>query len=298
MTAKDAPRTIRVAHSPDSDDAFMFHALANGKIGTGRYEFVHELRDIETLNRAAFEGTYEVSAVSFHAYCHLADRYALLPHGASFGDGYGPVLVARRPMTKEELRGAEIAVPGLLTTAYLALRLYLGGAEPRPRGAPSGPPLGEPKYRVVPFDRIMEEVAGGSVPCGLLIHEGQLTYAEEGFHLVEDLGAWWKRETGLPLPLGCNVIRKDLGPEAVREVSRLLSASIAYALDHREEALDHAMRYARDLPREKADRFVGMYVNDWTRGYGERGREAVRVLLRRAHEAGIVPKKVEPEFTE
>lgn len=281
MTGK---RTIRVAHSPDSDDAFMFHALANGKIETGRYAFVHELRDIETLNQAAFRGTYEVSAVSFHAYCHLADRYAILPHGASFGDGYGPVLVSRGPMTKAQLRGAEIAVPGLLTTAYLALRLYLGGAEP--------------KHRVVPFDRIMDEVKGGASPCGLLIHEGQLTYAEEGFHLVEDLGVWWKRETGLPLPLGCNVIRKDLGEDVVREVSRLLSASIAYALDHRAEALDHAMRYARDLPREKADTFVGMYVNDWTRGYGERGREAVRALLRRAHEAGIVPRKIEPEFTE
>jgi len=281
MTAKPA---IRIAHSPDSDDAFMFHALANGKIATGGFEFVHELRDIETLNQAAFQGTYEVSAVSFHAYCHLAGRYAILPHGASFGDGYGPVLVSRAPMTKAQLRGTEIAVPGLLTTAYLALRLYLGGAEPR--------------RRVVPFDRIMGEVKRGASPCGLLIHEGQLTYAEEGFHLVEDLGAWWKKETGLPLPLGCNVIRKDLGKEVVREVSRLLSESIAYALDHRAEALDHAMRYARDLPREKADAFVGRYVNEWTRGYGERGREAVRTLLGRAYEAGIVPKKVEPEFTE
>ncbi len=278
------PTTIRVAHSPDSDDAFMFYALATGKIDAGGYEFVHELHDIETLNRAAFEGRYEVSAVSFHAYCHLAERYAILPHGASFGDGYGPVIISRGPMEKEALRGAEIAVPGLLTTAYLTYRLYMGGAEP-PR-------------RVVPFDAIMEEVRSGAAPAGLLIHEGQLTYNEEGFGLIEDLGLWWRRETGGPLPLGCNVIRKDLGPGAVREVSRILRESIVYALEHREEALDHAMAYARGLPREKADTFVGMYVNDWTRAYGEAGREAVRTLLARAAEAGIVPRRLEPEFAE
>ncbi len=278
------PTTIRVAHSPDSDDAFMFYALATGKIDSGGYEFVHELHDIETLNQAAFEGRYEVSAVSFHAYCHLAERYAILPHGASFGDGYGPVIISRGPMEKEALRTAEIAVPGLLTTAYLTYRLYMGGEEP-PR-------------RVVHFDAIMEEVRSGAAPAGLLIHEGQLTYEEEGFGLVEDLGLWWRRETGGPLPLGCNVIRKDLGPEAVREVSRILRESIVYALEHREEALDHAMAYARGLPREKADTFVGMYVNEWTRAYGEAGREAVRTLLARAAEAGIVPRRLEPEFAE
>jgi len=279
------PTTIRLAHSPDSDDAFMFHALANGKIETGDFEFLHELRDIETLNRAAFEGRYEISAVSFHAYCHVADRYAILPHGASFGDGYGPVLISKEPLARADLlAGAEVAVPGLLTTAYLTLRLYLGGAEP--------------KHRVVPFDRIMEEVGRGALPAGLLIHEGQLTYAEEGFRLVEDLGRWWKAETGGPLPLGCNVVRKDLGPAAIRQVSRLLGESIRYALAHREEALDYAMAYARDLPRGKADAFVGMYVNEWTKGYGEAGREAVRVLLGRAAEAGLLPRRVEPEFVE
>lgn len=276
------PQIIRVAHSPDSDDAFMFHALANDKIDAGGYEFVHELHDIETLNQAAFGGKYEVSAVSFHGYCHIAEKYAILPHGASFGDGYGPVIITREPMNKEALRSVEIAVPGLLTTAYLTLRLFLGGDEP--------------KHRVVHFDRIMDEVKSGAAEAGLLIHEGQLTYEEEGFHLVEDLGLWWQKETGGPLPLGCNVIRKDLGPETVREVSRVLGESINYALEHREEALDHAMAYARDLPREKADTFVGMYVNDWTRSYGEAGRRAVITLLARAADAGIIPYRTEPEF--
>ena len=278
------PQTIRVAHSPDSDDAFMFHALANDKIDTGGFEFVHELHDIETLNQAAFEGKYEVSAVSFHGYCHIAGGYAILPHGASFGDGYGPVIVTREPMTKEALRGVEIAVPGLLTTAYLTLRLYMGGDEP--------------SRRVVHFDRIMEEVKSGAAAAGVLIHEGQLTYEAEGFHLVEDLGIWWKKETGGPLPLGCNVVRKDLGAETVRAVSRVLSESINYALDHREEALDYAMTYARDLPRAKADTFVGMYVNDWTRSYGDAGREAVRTLLSRAGSAGIVLEMTDPEFVD
>ena len=275
-------KVIRVAHSPDSDDAFMFHALANEKIAQGAYEFIHELHDIETLNQAAFEGEYEVSAISFHAYCHLADRYAILPHGASFGDNYGPVIISREPMTPEALRDVEIAIPGLLTTAYLTLRLYMGGEEP--------------KHRVVHFDQIMDEVKKGASPAGLLIHEGQLTYEEEGFHLVEDLGKWWMRETGGPLPLGCNVIRKDLGPEVVGEVSRLLHQSIVYALENRDEALDHAMAYARDLPREKADVFVGMYVNEWTRSYGDAGRKAVSTLLNRAAEAGIIPERIEPEF--
>jgi len=276
--------TIRVAHSPDSDDAFMFHALTNNKIDTGNFEFVHELHDIETLNQSAFEGKYEVSAVSFHGYCHITDRYAILPHGASFGDGYGPVIISQEPMTKEALRRAKIAIPGLLTTAYLALRLYLGNEEP--------------PHRVVHFDAIMDEVRKGKAAAGLLIHEGQLTYKEEGFHLVEDLGVWWKNETGGPLPLGCNVIRKDLGTDTIREVSYILGESILYALKHRAEALDHAMAYARDLPREKADAFIGMYVNTWTRSYGDAGRNAVHTLLARAASAGIVPEGTEPEFSD
>lgn len=276
--------TIRVAHSPDSDDAFMFHALTNNKIDTGNFEFVHELHDIETLNQAAFKGKFEVSAVSFHGYCHITDRYAILPHGASFGDGYGPVIISQKPMNKEVLRKAEIAVPGLLTTAYLALRLYLGNEEP--------------SHRVVHFDAIMDEVRSGKAAAGLLIHEGQLTYEKEGFHLVEDLGVWWKNETCGPLPLGCNVIRKDLGTDTIREVSHILGESILYALKHRDEALDHAMAYARNLPREKADTFIGMYVNTWTRSYGDAGRNAVHTLLARAASAGIVAEGTEPEFLE
>jgi 1,4-dihydroxy-6-naphthoate synthase len=275
-------RTIRVAHSPDSDDAFMFYALASGKIDTGGIEYVHELQDIQSLNQRALRGELEVSAVSIHAYAYLADRYALLPHGASMGDRYGPRLVARSPMDKSDVTGRRIAVPGLLTTAYLALRLY------------------EPDFIPVPtpFDQIEDVVAAGDVDLGLLIHEGQLTYQDRGLHLVTDLGQWWFEETGLPLPLGGNVVRKDLGPDLVRRISRHLRASIAYSLEHRGAALDHAMRYARGLDRSKADTFVGMYVNDWTLDYGERGRTAVRELLARGTAAGIIDRPVEVEFVE
>jgi 1,4-dihydroxy-6-naphthoate synthase len=272
--------TIRIAHSPDSDDAFMFYALAEGKIDTDGIVYIHELADIETLNQRALRGELEVTAVSIHAYAYLADRYALLPHGASMGDRYGPRLVARSPKNRADVRGRRIAVPGALTTAYLALRLY------------------EPEFTAlqVPFDKIEETVLNDEADMGLLIHEGQLTYAENGFSLVEDMGEWWYQETGLPLPLGGNVIRKDLGPDLIATVSRHLYDSIAYGLNHRHKALDHAMRYARGLEREKADTFVGMYVNDLTLDYGERGREAVRRLLARGVQSGIIPHPVTVEF--
>jgi 1,4-dihydroxy-6-naphthoate synthase len=281
-------RTIHVAHSPDSDDAFMFYALAEGKIDTDGITYVHELQDIETLNRRALRAELEVTAVSIHAYAYLADRYALLPHGASMGDRYGPRLVAREPTSRSgargssarRLRGARVAIPGTLTTAYLALKLFA------------------PDFVAVPtpFDRIEDAVVDGEVDFGLLIHEGQLTYAERGLHLVADMGEWWFQTTGLPLPLGGNVVRKDLGEELVETISRHLRASIAYGLAHRADALDHAMRYARGLDRGKADRFVGMYVNDWTLDYGERGREAVRRLLERGVEEGVIDRPVQVEF--
>jgi 1,4-dihydroxy-6-naphthoate synthase len=272
--------TIHVAHSPDSDDAFMFYALASGKIDTEGLTYVHELQDIETLNQRALRGELEVTAVSIHAYAYLSDQYALLPHGASMGDRYGPRLVARREMTKDEIRGKRIAIPGPLTSAYLALRLF------------------EPDFTPVPtpFDKIEDAVADGAVDLGLLIHEGQLTYAERGLHLVQDLGAWWFDTTGLPLPLGGNVVRKDLGPDLTRKISRHLRDSIAYGLDHRTGALDHAMQYARGLDRSKADAFVGMYVNDWTLDYGDRGRRAVRLFLDRGVESGVIPRPVTVDF--
>ena len=279
---ESAQRTIRVAHSPDSDDAFMFYALAEGKIDTGGIRYVHELQDIESLNQRALRGELEVTAVSIHAYAHLADRYALLPHGASMGDRYGPRLVAREPLAKAQVRGRRIAIPGSLTTAYLALRLFEPNFVPVP----------------VPFDQIEDAVASGTVDLGLLIHEGQLTFADRGLHLVTDLGAWWSDETGLPLPLGGNVVRKDLGDALVRTVSRHLRESIRYALEHRDGALDHAMRFARGLSRDRADTFVGMYVNAWTLDYGPRGREAVRTLLARGADAGIIPRRVTPEFVD
>ena len=279
--AQDAPAgTIRVAHSPDSDDAFMFYALANDRLDTGNLRFEHELSDIESLNRRALIGELEVSAVSIHAYAYLTARYALLASGSSMGDRYGPRLVAREAFAREDLKGKKVAVPGEWTTAFLALKLY----EP------------EVEHVVVPFDEIMEYVARGGADVGLLIHEGQLTHESEGFSLIEDLGEWWYSETRLPLPLGGNVVRRDLGEETIREVARLIKASIQYALDHREEALAYALDYARDLPREQADRFVSMYVNEWTVDYGETGRKAVRALLSRGHEAGVIPHKVEVEF--
>jgi 1,4-dihydroxy-6-naphthoate synthase len=275
-------RTIHVAHSPDSDDAFMFYALAEGKIDTGDLRYVHELQDIETLNQRALRGELEVTAVSIHAYAYLADRYALLPHGASMGDQYGPRLVAREPMSRGDVRGKRVAIPGPLTSAFLALRLY------------------EPDFIPVPtpFDQIEEAVEGGDVDLGLLIHEGQLTFADRGLHLVADMGEWWFTETGLPLPLGGNVIRKDLGETLTHEISRHLRASIAYGLQHRKGALDHAMQFARGLERSRADTFVGMYVNDWTLDYGDRGRRAVRLFLQRGHDSGFIPKKVEVEFVD
>jgi 1,4-dihydroxy-6-naphthoate synthase len=276
-------RRITVGHSPDPDDAFMFHALAHGKIDTGDLEFRHELQDIETLNRRALRGELEVTAVSLHAYAHLLDKYALLPSGCSMGDRYGPMVVARRPMSIDELRRARIAVPGTLTTAFLALRLLL------PEGF---------AHEVVPFDRIIDAVAAGRYDAGLIIHEGQLTFQNQGLHLVVDLGVWWQDRTGLPLPLGGNVVRRDLGPELMRRISRLLKESIRYGLAHRDEALAYALQYARDMDKALADRFVGMYVNDWTLDYGPRGREAVRRLLDEGHRAGVIPAPVAVEFVD
>ena len=277
---------IRVGHSPDPDDAFMFHALANDKIDTGDYEFRHELVDIETLNRRAFSGELELTAVSLHGYAYLTDIYALCPCGASMGDRYGPMVVAKNPASLAELREKTIAVPGTLTTAYLALRMCLAR---------------DFQHVVVPFDQILDAVEAGEfqgqpVDAGLIIHEGQLTYGERKFALLVDLGQWWHDETGLPLPLGANAIRKDLGPEVMRDVNRLLKESIRYGLAHRQEALDYALQYGRDLDRAKADTFVGMYVNDWTLDFGPRGREAVRQLLARGHAAGVIPQLVVPEF--
>ena len=282
-------RLINVGHSPDPDDAFMFYALAHDKLDTGDLQFRHQLQDIETLNRRALKGELEVTAVSIHAYAHLLDRYALLPTGCSMGDRYGPMVVSRRPLRVEDLRDVRIAIPGTLTTAFLALRLLLGAS------GDSRPPLA---YEVVPFDQIIDAVASGRFDAGLIIHEGQLTFQNQGLSLVVDLGVWWQERTGLPLPLGGNVVRRDLGPDTIRQISRLLKESIRYALDHRDDALDYALNYARDMPRELADRFVGMYVNDWTLDYGPRGRAAVRRLLDEGHQAGIIPSPIAVEFVD
>jgi len=273
---------IRVGHSPDPDDAFMFYALANDKIPTGNLKFTHELQDIETLNRRAMRGELEVSAVSIHAYAHLLDQYALLPSGCSMGDNYGPMVVARDAITLDDLKKVKIAVPGTLTTAFLTLKLAIGDFE----------------YEVVPFDEILARVEDRTYDAGLIIHEGQLTFQNQGLKLIVDLGVWWQQRTGLPLPLGGNVVRKDLGAETIREVSRLLKMSIQYSLDHRREALEHALQYARDMDIGLADQFVGMYVNEWTLDYGERGRTAVARLLTEAHAAGIIPAAVNVEFVE
>ena len=274
--------TIHVAHSPDSDDAFMFYALASGKIDTEGLTYIHELQDIETLNHRAMRGELEVTAVSIHAYAYLSERYALLPHGASMGDRYGPRLVAGRPMTREEIRGKRIAIPGMLTSAYLALRMFEPDFEPV----------------VTPFDQIEDAVVAGKAEVGLLIHEGQLTFADQGLHLIQDLGEWWFGETGLPLPLGGNVVRKDLGATLTSKISRHLHDSIAYGLDHRKAALDHSMQYARGLDRAKADTFVGMYVNDWTLDYGDKGRKAVREFLARGVREGLITNPVTVEFVD
>ncbi|MBL8825024.1 MAG: ABC transporter substrate-binding protein [Planctomycetia bacterium] len=278
-----APRVIHVGHSPDPDDAFMFYALAHDKLDTGPLTFKHQLQDIETLNRRAMKGELEVSAVSIHAYAHLLEKYALLPSGCSMGDKYGPMVVAKQPFTLEQLKTKKIAVPGTMTTAYLALRLCLGT---------------DFQYEVVPFDQILNAVEQGKYEAGLIIHEGQLTFQNQGLKLIVDLGVWWYEKTGLPLPLGGNVVRRDLGDETIRLISKLLKQSIQYSLDHRDVALDYALQYGRDLDRKLADQFVGMYVNEWTLDYGERGRTAVRKLLEEAAKAKIIPSAVNVQFVE
>ncbi len=278
-----APQLITVGHSPDPDDAFMFYALAHDKLDTGNLRFRHELQDIETLNRRALRGELEVTAISIHAYAQLLDKYALLPSGCSMGDRYGPMVVARRPMSIADLKTARIAVPGTMTTAFLALRLLL------PEGF---------THEVLPFDQILGPVEAGRYDAGLIIHEGQLTFQNQGLHLIVDLGVWWQERTGLPLPLGGNVVRRDLGLDTIQQISRLLKESIRYGLEHRDDALAYALRYARDMDKSLADRFVGMYVNDWTLDYGPRGREAVRRLLEEGHRAGIIPNPVAVEFVE
>jgi 5,8-dihydroxy-2-naphthoate synthase len=271
---------LQLAHSPDSDDAFMFYALATRKIPTGNLAFTHMLEDIETLNRKASTEMYDITAVSFHAYADLADRYILMSSGASFGDGYGPIVVTRAAIQGEGLKGKRVAIPGTKTTAYLALRLY------------------EPEIEIVEtrFDEILDTVVNGKADAGVVIHEGQLTYGSYGLNKVVDLGAWWKSETGLPLPLGGNVIRRSLDHEVIRQADEILHASIEYALEHREEALAYALQFARGLELPTAEHFVSMYVNEWTLDYGERGRQAVQTLLDRGHQAGLIPQAVTAEF--
>lgn len=280
-------KLIRVGHSPDADDAFMFYGLAKDCFDTQNYQFVHELVDIETLNRRAFSGELELTALSLHAYAHLSDKYMICSCGASMGDNYGPMIVTKSGGDRESLAGKTIAVPGTLTTAYLTCRMWLPDFN----------------HVVVPFDEILDivergEYQGTPIDAGLVIHEGQLTYGEQKLELVVDLGKWWMQETGLPLPLGANGIRKDLGPTVIRDVNRLLYQSIYHGLKHRQSALDYALGWGRGLERDKADTFVGMYVNDWTLDFGARGREAVRLLLTRGFEAGIIPTLVEPEFVD
>ena len=279
-------QTIRVGHSPDPDDAFMFHALANNKFDTGDLRFVHQLEDIETLNRRAMNGELEVSAVSIHAYSYLLDKYALLSSGCSMGDHYGPMIVARTPLSIGDLPALTIAVPGTLTTAFLTLKLLyasIGAAD-------------KLSFEVIPFDEIIPAVQSGKYDAGLIIHEGQLTFQNQGLHLVVDLGVWWQDRTGLPLPLGGNVVRKDLGTETMHRVSKLIKQSIQYSLDHRADALQYALQYARDMDVTLADKFVGMYVNEWTLDYGDRGRAAVKALLDAGHAAGIIPTPTAVEF--
>jgi 1,4-dihydroxy-6-naphthoate synthase len=273
---------ITIAHSPDSDDAFMFYGLARGGVPTGGLEVEHVLADIETLNRHAREGRHEVTAISFHAYPYVADTYALMPCGGSIGDGYGPLLVAREPIAPRAVASKTVAVPGTLTSAYLALRLFAPGVE----------------TRVVPFDRILDEVREGRADVGLVIHEGQLTYGGEGLVKVADLGAWWKEETGLPLPLGGNAVRRDLGPEMMGRLTRLVRETVRHSLAHRPQALEYAMGFARGMDPEVADRFVGMWVNDMTVEMGDRGRRAVQAFLDRGFAAGVVPARVAVDFVE
>jgi 1,4-dihydroxy-6-naphthoate synthase len=277
---RESRTVIEVGHSPDADDAFMFYALTAGKVETGDLEFRHVLRDIETLNRWAMEGRLPVTALSLHAFAYVAERYALLPHGASMGRRYGPILVSRHPLGLEALRAETIAIPGTLTTAYLTLRVCLG----------------EFPYAVLPFDQILGAVVEGEYGAGLLIHEGQLTYQDHGLVKSLDLGAWWHDRTGLPLPLGVNAVRRDLGPARMRQISRCLRASIEYALEHRQEALGYAMTFARGMDEASADAFVGMYVNELTLGYGPEGRRAVETLLAWGFENGILPQQIAVDF--
>jgi 1,4-dihydroxy-6-naphthoate synthase len=271
---------IRLAHSPDCDDAFMFYALATGKVRLPGFKFTHTLADIESLNQAARKELYDVTAISVYAYAFLADKYVLLDCGASFGEGYGPIVVSSHPIKKEELAGKKVAVPGTLTTSYLVLKLFEPGVETVTK----------------PFDKILDAVRAGEVEAGLLIHEGQLLYPEAGLHRVIDLGQWWQETTKLPLPLGANAIRRSLGADAGRQIARIIRESISYALEHREEALNYAMQFARDMDPELADKFVGMYVNRWTLNYGEEGQQAVHELLARGAAAGLVPQGVKAEF--
>ncbi len=279
------PTTLTLGHSPDPDDAFMFYALAKDLIPTHDFRFEHILQDIQTLNERATRGELDITAISLHAYAYVSERYALLPSGASMGDGYGPMLVAKQKFSRAEIAGKKIAVPGTMTSAFLALQLWLGKSAK------------EFKYVVVPFDQIFKTVRAGQADVGLIIHEGQLTYRNEGLVLCEDLGVWWGKENeGLPLPLGGNVIHKKFPPDVRKTVSGVLSASIQFSLDHRAEAVQHALQYARDMGRDLADKFVGMYVNHWTLDYGERGRESIRRFLGRAFERGLIPHRQELEF--
>jgi len=279
-TVSTPVREITVAHSPDSDDAFMFYGLATNKVRVPGLRFTHKLCDIETLNRDAQRGVYDVTAISFHAYPYIQENYALMSCGGSVGDGYGPMVVSTRPFTQSEVKLKKIAVPGRLTTAYLALQLFAPGIE----------------VEVVPFDQIIPEILEGKHEAGLIIHEGQLTYDKSGLHRIVDLGKWWQKVTGLPLPLGGNAIRRSLGPETMASVTQALHDSIQYAIDHREEALSYAMQFARDLDAQLADKFVGMYVNERTLDYGDDGREAVRRLLDMGHKAGIIPQASRVEW--
>ena len=279
---------VRVGHSPDPDDAFMFYALAADRIDTGSYRFEHQLVDIETLNRRAFDGTLELTALSIHAYAHLNDLYLLCPCGASMGDGYGPIVVSKQFLNRESLGEVTIAIPGTLTSAFLSLSLWLGK------------PF---QHVVVPFDEILNVVQAGQfdgrrIDAGLVIHEGQLTYEDQGLCLVVDLGRWWKDRHDLPLPLGANGIRRDLGTTAIKEITGLLSQSIRWGLEHREESLDYAMKWGRNLDRNRTDRFVGMYVNDWTLDFGPRGRASVQLFLEEAFDAGLIPNRIQPEFVD
>ncbi len=278
-------RILTLGHSPDPDDAFMFYALAKELIPTHGYKFQHILEDIQTLNERATRGELDISAISIHAYAYVSGQYALLPSGASMGDGYGPMLVAKKKLSKEEILSRTIAVPGTMTSAFLALQLWLGKS------------ASELRYVVVPFDQIFSAIRSGVAEVGLIIHEGQLTYKNEGLEVCEDLGAWWGRENkGLPLPLGGNVIHKRFDPAARQTISNILTASIRFSLEHRPKAVEHALQFARDMGRDLADKFVGMYVNHWTLDYGDRGRESIRLFLGRAHQRGLIPLEPDLEF--